>query len=174
MRSLVATLLLSIFVLTSYSSAQEFSSKVFDLGMVVRDVEKSAEFYTNAIGMKEVPGFSVPGDWTGKAGLADNKDLKIRMFTLGEGEGTPKLKLMQVAGVEIYAVKNDFIHSTLGFRYLTLHVTSMDAAVERLKKAKIKTLGETPIALPPGLPKNILITVVRDPDGNFVELVGPK
>ena len=63
-----------------------------------------------------------------------------------------------------------YIHSTLGVSYLTLFVTDMDAAVARLKKANVRLLGKTPAALG-GKTK---ITVVHDPDGNFIELIGPS
>ncbi|MCR9200111.1 MAG: ankyrin repeat domain-containing protein [Planctomycetaceae bacterium] len=63
-----------------------------------------------------------------------------------------------------------FIHSTLGFRYLTLFVNDMDAAVERARKAKIKLSGRTPAKVG----GNNLLTVFKDPDGNFIELIGPS
>ena len=62
-----------------------------------------------------------------------------------------------------------FIHSTLGFRYLTLYVTSTETTLARLKKAGVKPIGETPI----DLGNNMRLTTVRDPDGNFIELIGP-
>ena len=61
-----------------------------------------------------------------------------------------------------------FIHSTLGFSYLTLFVTDMDRALARLKKADVKLLGETPSPLGGGN----FIAVCKDPDGNFIELIG--
>jgi len=62
-----------------------------------------------------------------------------------------------------------FIHSSIGISYLTLRVKDMTAALARLKKAKVKLLGETPASLG----GNNRITVFHDPDGNFVELIGP-
>ena len=46
----------------------------------------------------------------------------------------------------------------------------MDACFARLKKAGVKLLGKTPASLGG---KNKL-TVFRDPDGNFIELIGPS
>ena len=46
----------------------------------------------------------------------------------------------------------------------------MDRAVERLKKAGVKLLGKTPASLGGG---NFL-TAFHDPDGNFIELIGPS
>jgi len=46
----------------------------------------------------------------------------------------------------------------------------MSRALERLKQAGVQTLGETPIETGNG---NWLVAV-KDPDGNFIELIGPR
>lgn len=170
---LLATSLLSI-VQPVALSADEFAAKSIDLGIVVADIQKSVDFYTKAIGMKEVQGFSVPGDFCREAGLTDGKRLDVRVLVLGEGSGASKIKLMQIEGVTPQKPKNEFIHSTFGFSYLTLGVTDTSAAVARLQKAGIKTIKKTPLPLPAPLPSHIMLTMVRDPDGNLIELVGPK
>ncbi len=78
--------------------AAEFATTTIDIGCVVSDIEKSVEFYTEAIGFTEVTGFSVPADFAKQAGLTDSKQLDIRVLVLGEGEGATKLKLMQIKG----------------------------------------------------------------------------
>jgi lactoylglutathione lyase len=67
------------------------------------------------------------------------------------------------------AADQSFIHSTLGIRYLTLYVGSADAALDRLNKTGVKPIGETPVSLG----NNMRLITVRDPDGNFIELIGP-
>jgi len=57
----------------------------------------------------------------------------------------------------------------VGYSYLTLMVTDMKASMERLKKAKVKLLGKTPASIGP----NNYLTVFQDPDGNYIELIGP-
>src|SRR5205823_2614346 len=59
-------------------SEGEFARTTIDLGVVVSDVDKSAAFYKDAIGFKEVKGFSVSGDFCADAGLTNGKPLKIR------------------------------------------------------------------------------------------------
>lgn len=157
------------------SAGSSFASDVFDLGVVVSDVAKAVEFYTSAIGFKEVQGFTVPAEWTKDVGLTDGQALKIRVLVLGEGKNATKLKLMEIPGADIKKSKNKFVISQLGFRYLTIHVTDMDAAMARLKKAGVKPRTKTGmVALPEGFPKDVYLTLVRDPDGNMIELVGPK
>ena len=153
---------------------KEFARATIDLGCVVSDVDAAVKFYTQAIGFKELEGFHVPADFATRTGLTDRQPLSIRVLALGEDESATKLKLMEVPGAKSKPSDNATIHSQLGFSYLTIYVTDMDAAVKRLKKAEVKILGEGPVELPADLGAGVYLTVVRDPDGNIVELVGPK
>ncbi len=174
-------LLSSLFLLSSVPAlsedeakapAKNFSNAVVDIGIVVKDLEKSAAFYTEVLGLKEVNGFNVPAEKTTKFGLTDNQPAVVRVFVLDDTAGQPntKLKIMAFPKAPGAEPDHEYIHSTLGLSYLTFFVTDMDRAVERLKKAKVKLLGETPAALGGG---NFL-TTFHDPDGNFIELIGPS
>lgn len=169
-----ASAALSGSVKTADSSPSDFARSTIDLGVVVSDVARSVKFYTHAIGFTEVQGFSVPADFCAEAGLTDKLALDIRVLVLGEGDTATKLKLMQVPGAVVKKDDNAFIHSQLGYRYLTIYVADGDAALERLKQAGAKPLAKGPVPLPAGLPPGLALTVVRDPDGNLIELIGPK
>ena len=145
-----------------------FSRPMIDLGCVVSDVDAAVKFYTTAIGFKEVKGFSVDAEFASAVGLTDQKKLDVRVLKLGDGDGATALKLLQIAG-DSQKPKNDFIHSSLGLSYLSIYVKDMDAAIERLESA-----GSQPLAQPqtiPGTP--VALVLVRDPDGNLIELIGP-
>jgi hypothetical protein len=44
-----------------------------------------------------------------------------------------------------------------------------------LAKLGVKPIAKSPVLLPESLvPGKMYLTVVRDPDGNLVELIGPK
>lgn len=156
------------------SEPSEFARATIDLGVVVSDIEKAATFYTESIGFKEVAGFKVGADFATDSGLTDNQPLSIRVFVLGEGESATKLKLMQLPGVKSATSKSESIHAQLGFSYITVFVNDTNAAMARLKKTGVTPLAKGPVPLPKGFPEGIFLTVVKDPDGNFVELVGPK
>ena len=168
-----------LFLVWSQALAQQagspFASETIDPGVVVSDVKKSIEFYTQALGFKEVKGFSVPGNWTKDVGLTDGQTLDIHVLVLGEGKGSTKLKLMEVPGANVKKGENKYITSQQGIRYLTIQVTDIDEALARLAKAGAKpaTKGGM-VALPEGFPKGVYLILVADPDGNLIELVGPK
>ena len=168
----LSTVLLNV----NFAQAQQekptgnFSTAVADIGIVVKDLEKSAKFYTEVLRMKEVEGFNVPAEKAAGIGLTDNQPAIIRVFVLDNTKGPKtKFKLMSFPKAPGKMQDQKFIHSSVGISYLTLFVSDMSQAVERLKKAKVKLLGKTPSALGDGK----FITVFRDPDGNFIELIGP-
>ena len=151
-----------------------YASTTIDLGTVVSDLERSAKWYTEVLGMKELAPMSVPGDFAAKIGLSNKLPFKVRVFALGEGEKATKLKLMEFKTAPGARVDQTFLHSSYGFRYLTLFVTDIDASIAKAAAAGAKPIADGVVALPEGFPEGIYIAVLRDPDGNFVELVGPK
>jgi len=174
MISLLVTSMLATMAAIHGAEPVTFPRTTIDLGTVVSDLDKSVRFYTEGIGFRELKGFDVSADLTAAAGLTDSKPLSIRVLVLGEGSGATKLKLMQVAGTSPRTGDTDFIHSHTGFRYLTIMVDDTTAAVERLAKLGVKPLAKSPVALPESLAPGMYLTCVRDPDGNIVELVGPR
>ncbi|MFM8734993.1 MAG: VOC family protein [Pirellulales bacterium] len=151
-----------------------FPRTTIDLGCVVSNLDASVRFYTEGIGFRELNGFHVPAPLAADAGLTDTRPLDIRVLVLGEGDSATKLKLMQVAGVAPRTGDTEFIHSHTGFRYLTIMVADTDAALARLATLGVKPLAKSPVALPDDLAKGMHLTCVRDPDGNIVELIGPR
>jgi catechol 2,3-dioxygenase-like lactoylglutathione lyase family enzyme len=164
--------LLAFGALAAAAEPGAFARPVIDLGVVVSDVEKAAKFYTEAIGFDEAAGFGVPGDFCKQVGLTDGEPLKIRVFTLGDGAGATRLKIMSTA-TRSKPSDNHYIDSQRGYSYITIAVTDMNDALARLKKAGVKPLAQCPVALPKELGEGVYLTLVRDPDGNLVELVGP-
>lgn len=148
----------------------EFARTTIDLGIVVSDVDKAAQFYKNALGFTEVPGFDVSKKMAGDSGLSDYHAFKVRVLVLGAEESATKIKIMEFPEAPGKKADNKFINSSLGYSYLTIFVSDTTAAVERAKKA-----GVVPVKEPYQLGgDNFYLTLVKDPDGNIIELVGPR
>ncbi len=150
------------------SGKTEFARSTIDIGVVVSDVEKAARFYTEAVGFTEIRGFEVSAPLTGDSGLTAYKAFKVRVFVLAEESTATRLKLMEIPEAHPKKVDTQYISSSLGFSYLTVHVADMGASVDRAAKA-----GVQPVKKPYKLGGNNYLTLLKDPDGNIVELVGP-
>jgi len=146
-----------------------FTRSTIDLGVIVGNLERSAKFYTEALGFTEIEGFSAGADVGGESGLTASKPLTVRVFVLADEPSATRLKLMEFPDAAPKKIDTQYLHSTLGYRYLTLHVADMTASVARAKAA-----GVEPVKAPYHLGGGTWLTLVRDPDGNIIEFVGPK
>jgi len=170
-RIVFAFLLSAVVPFAGLAAENEFSSTTIHIGMVVSDLEKSRAFYKDVIGFVQVDRteFEVDSDFGKKSGLTDSLPIHVEVLKLGKGENATQLKLMSF-GDKAKKQENDFIHTQTGVQYLTINVTELEPILERIKKAKVQLLGETPIPLGNGDRQFVL---VKDPDGTFLELIGP-
>jgi lactoylglutathione lyase len=145
-----------------------------DFGIVVSDVDKTAEFYKNALGLVEVEGFDVPADMGANTGLSDNQPFHVRVFKVADDDNATQVKIMQFKDAPGKRIDNTFIHSSYGVRYLTFYVSNITASVERARKAGAVILAKGPVELPKNIAPGLHLALVRDPDGNMIELIGPK
>ena len=148
-----------------------FSSSNVDFGIVVNDMDAMAKFYGEVVGLEQVGTFSAKPELAGGIGLTDNKGAEVLIFATDDGKTATKVKLLKITGAKPAKGDNAFIHSTHGLSYTTFFVKDLSAAEKRVADAGIKTLGKSPMLLPDG--KQYILTL-RDPEGNFVELIGPR
>lgn len=166
-RTLFSLLIAAVLIAPSFSAEEEFTSKVIQIGMIVSDLDASVKFYTEVVGLTEQAGFEVDADFGKRSGLTDSLPIKVRVLKVGAGEDATQLKLMTF-GDKAKKQTNEFIHTHTGIQYITINVKELAPIVERIKKHKVKFLGETPIPL-----GKRHFVMVKDPDGTFVELIGP-
>ena len=169
-RILIVTLVLVLgFTGMVQAVKNDFYSATVDVGIVVSDVEKSVQFYRDALGFTEVGGFPVSGEMAGKSGLTNFQPFDVRVMVLGGEVNATKIKLMQLPQGTNKKVDNQFINSSLGLSYLTILVKDTQKALERCHRVGVKEIKD-PYQLKHPLK---YLTLVRDPDGNLIELVEP-
>ncbi|MBI1388608.1 MAG: VOC family protein [bacterium] len=159
---------LMVFTTLAKAAPDEFSSKTVLIGMIVSDMDASVKFYKDVVGFTEYEGFSVDADFGERSGLTDSLPLTVRVFKLGPGADATQLKLIEFKE-KAQKQQNDFIHSHTGVQYLTIRVTELQPILDRIKKNNVKMLGKTPIELS----GRDMFVLIKDPDGTFVELIGP-
>lgn len=149
-------------------SQSNFSSGKIDIGVVVSDLNHSLDFYVNGIGMVKTGGFSLDQDFTKRSGLSGGIPFSITVLKLENSPEATEWKLMTFDKKAAHK-KSNFVQDDLGMQYITIKVNSLKPVIERLTKQKVKFLGNTPTQLN----KELDFLLVQDPDGNFIELIGP-
>ena len=148
-----------------------FTKTTIDFGIVVSDLEKALAVYTDVVGFKRAGNFTVDSQVANDSGLTKiSKPLVVEMLKLGDDASATTLKLMQIPDAKQQKPANGTIHASLGMSYMTVFVTDTKAALARAAKHGVKPLKKGPVDLGGG---KMYLTLVKDPDGNFVELVGP-
>lgn len=160
-----------LFVLTAFGSQaqSEFSHPGIFVGNVVEDLDKSVKFYTEVIGMIKTGEFSVPATKCKELGLTDNYDLNVTVLKLEDSPNATEWKLMSV-GTKAKHPKQKWMTDDTGMQYTTILVKHLNPFIERCKKHKVKILSDTPSQLA----ENRYFILVQDPDGTFIELIGPR
>ena len=154
------------FILNAQS---EFTQPGISIGNVVEDLEKSVKFYTEVIGMTKTGGFSVDKENAKELGLTDKYDLNVTVLKLEDSPNAPEWKLMSI-GTKANHPKQKWMSDDTGMQYITLFVNHLNPFIERCKQHNVKILSDEPSTLADG--RSFIL--VQDPDGTFIELIGPK
>ena len=155
---------------TQKANAQsEFSNPTIFVGNVVEDLEKSVDFYTNIIGMKKTGSFSVDVDKAKELGLSDKYQIDVTVLKLEDSPQANEWKLMSF-GTKPGHKKPKWLHDDTGMQYITINVNHLDPFIDRIKKNSIKVLSDVPSQLG----ENRYFVLIQDPDGTFIELIGPR
>ncbi len=160
--------LAGLLVIPALAASEDFSNTTISIGVVVTDLDKAVDFYTNVVGMVQTGSFEIGAEFSKKSGLADGNAAQVKVMRLGQGETATQWKLMSF-GDKAKPIKSDFVHSHTGMRYITIQVKDLGSIFERIKARKIKLMGETPVPL--GNDNHFIL--IQDPEGTFIELIGP-
>lgn len=145
-----------------------FSSKLIGVGVVVSDLERSMDFYIKGIGMVKTGSFNLNEDFTKRSGLSNGVPFSVTVLKLENSPEANEWKLMSF-GKQAAHPKQNLIQDDTGMQYITINVKALKPVIERLKELKVSFLGSTPTPLN----SNLQFLLVQDPDGNFIELIGP-
>jgi predicted enzyme related to lactoylglutathione lyase len=147
----------------------EFSNPTIFVGSVVTDLAKSVDFYTNVIGMTKTSTFPVDGTKAKELGLTDGRSVDVTVLKLVDSPQANEWKLMSF-GTKPGHKKPTYLHDDTGMQYITILVNHLNPIIERIEKNNIKILSGKPSTLSEGR----FFILVQDPDGTFIELIGPK
>ena len=122
-----------------------------DLGIVVRDADAALAFYRDTLGFVDTGSMPLPG----------GGGTMYRLLC-----GSSLIKLVAPAAELAAAAPPGGIQGAYGYRYWTISVANLDEITERCTAAGRK-VAISPIEIRAG----VRISMVEDPDGNWVEFL---
>jgi catechol 2,3-dioxygenase-like lactoylglutathione lyase family enzyme len=151
----------------SLCSAQDSPAElgVAAIGLVVSNIETSEDFYKNVLGFEPTGGFTLDSTWSQEAGAANDNPFAVKMFKLVNAKTATILKLAYFDSVAKRPDQSG-VDSYAGVNYLTFYYPDLATVNERLVNAGIEKLGWVKR-------DTYQLIFVRDPDGVFIELIGP-
>lgn len=150
-------------------SPDEFQHGTINIGVVVEDLDRSLDFYTEVIGMTRAGGFEIDEEFGKISGLSGGSPFKVTILKLKDTPHATEWKLMSFNKKASHPFP-EYIQDDTGPQYITIMVNSMEPFLKRLKEHQVKFLGDTPTTLSNG---NQFV-LIQDPDGIFIELIGPE
>lgn len=139
----------------------ELQRPVLDIGLVVRDFEKSLEFYRDKLGFTPTLRIEVDHETALRTGIAA-AGFDIQYMQIGDAN----LKLIRMKdSPRTGPTDSDTVY---GYRYVTMWVEDMDRTCEEWRAKGVEFLSE-PISTRP----DVRVVVLKDPEGNLIEILGP-
>jgi len=121
-----------------------------DLGIIVKDADASLKFYRDTLGLEEQGTMPMPGGGT-----------MYRLLC-----GTSLIKLVDPGQSPPAEAAPGGIAGATGYRYWTISVSNLDDVAKACEEAGYKVAVS-----PREIRAGIKITMIEDPDGNWVELL---
>ncbi len=128
----------------------ELSKDSIDLGIIVQDGEAALRFYRDTLGFEHVGDMPMGGGGT-----------MHRLMC-----GTSLIKVIEYEEERPAKAAPGGIDAATGYRYWTISVSNLDQLVESCEAA-----GYHVAVVPREIRPGVRISMIEDPDGNWVELL---
>ena len=140
---------------------------IHHIGITVKNLEKTVEFYRDVIGLKMIEPPTKPSAESNHGQPVGVKDAVIRicLFEIAEGQIVEFLEYQPTSPIETPMPMN-----ALGAHHIALLVDNMDDYVKKLENDNIEFLYK-PLTIKGGYFKGIKWVYFKDPDGIIVELI---
>ncbi|MCC0175506.1 VOC family protein [Waterburya agarophytonicola K14] len=143
--------------------------KISSIALTVSDLNRSTNFYTQALGCKIISDFTF--DESSYRKLALIPPTKVRLVTLQLGEEL--IELVQYLDLEAKPMPTDSKSNDLWFQHLAIVVRDMDLAYKHLQNFAIESISTKPQTIPDDNPMagGVRAFKFRDEDRHALELI---
>ena len=145
------------------------------VNLVVSNLDRSVQFYTNLLGFQEVRRAHLEGEWI--ESIVGLKGVRAEVVYLLAPAGEPRLELLCYESPLGESIQINSLANTVGLRHIAFQVKDIHGAVKCLKEAGVTILSE-PVAVPKSaITHNAgqkTLCYFLDPDGILLELAEYK
>ena len=138
----------------------------FHTGFVVRDLDKSVDFYTNVLGMRVIRRLEGQGEFANK--LLGFPDAHIKGAFMDRGEGH-QLELIQY--ISPPSGPGGINRNDLGAAHLAFYVEDMDRFYAETSQRGLRYVNPPAVRLDDSGNVQIKVAYSQDPDGNWLEFI---
>jgi len=144
-------------------------SKVDAIGITVKEMNRSLQFYTAVLGFKKISDTEYAGEQYEK--LKGIFGLHIRVVRLQLGEEFIELTDYLTSGCR--SIPEDQKSNDLSFQHIAIVVSDMGRAFQQVKKFNVEFVSTAPQTLPKSIPgaEGIKAFYFHDPDNHNLELI---
>jgi len=141
------------------------------INIVVSDLERSVQFYTELLGFKLVRRAHLTGKWIEE--IVGLKDVSADVAYIEAPCGEPRIELLCYRSPAGLLLKENSIPNTLGLRHLAFRVEDIHQLTEKLQEAGVRVFSP-PVSAPRHVVQHSAgqktLVYFADPDGVILEL----
>ena len=141
------------------------------INIVVRDLERSARFYVELLGLEETRRAHLEGAWIEQ--IVGLKEVQAEVVYVQPRGGGPRIELIHYHAPAGVALPECAQPNTIGLRHVAFRVEKMDEIYRRLLEAGVEFVGP-PVKVPGGVVQHDAgdkrLCYFHDPDGVILEL----
>jgi catechol 2,3-dioxygenase-like lactoylglutathione lyase family enzyme len=144
-------------------------TKVESVGITVKDMNRSLQFYTQVLGFKKISDTEYHGEQVEK--LKGLFGINIRVAKLQLGDEFIELTDYLTTGGR--SIPEDQKSNDLFFQHIAIVVSDMEKAYQHVKKFNVEHVSTSPQTLPKSIPaaEGIKAFYFHDPDDHNLELI---
>ena len=141
------------------------------VNIVVNDLPRMLDFYMRVLGLRETMRVTISGEWIDRTVALSDAKAECVYLDLPNG---PRVELLKYLKPPASRPENLGTSNTPGLRHMAFRVDDIDAAVERLREAKVNFLSgvqdvpTSQVTYAGGVRKRLVY--FHDPEGNLLEL----
>lgn len=141
------------------------------INIVVSDLERSARFYIDLLGLVETRRARLEGDWI--ESIVGLRGVRADVVYVEPVSGGMRIELLQYQAPVGKSLPENALPNTVGLRHIALRVKDIHEVCRRLEAAGVELVGP-PVEVPSGVVTHDagdkVLCYFHDPDGVILEL----